>query len=147
MDKTKKIFQGFDVKELLDLFTFLLIYEKHLSGFKKDKTMYKSYPFMEDVFNKFNKAIKNEIKGQNQLNNYNMEELNKHIYYTSSNKSNKNHSVLRHLRNTIAHGLIEKDEKYILIRDFWKKKPSAVGRLKINKVMTLINSIVNNISL
>lgn len=75
-----------------------------------------------------------------------MEKVNLHncigeiLYYTCSDT--KSISLLRHLRNSIAHGNIHQDGKYFIIKDYYNsknKKLSAYGKIQIEKIREIVN--------
>ena len=142
----KQLINGWNTKEVFLLYNFLESYERgSLSSYEKDDQLFKEHP---------------EVK--------NLEVLFKSISYVTKKKSSKlqdllpssgkneifllSHgtpllSFLYHVRNSIAHGAIEKRGNEVLVVDWCKNRPtnlSARGLISFETIRQFTD-ILNNI--
>ena len=54
--------------------------------------------------------------------------------------------LIRHIRNSIAHGLLKQSGKFFIIEDYTKqsrKNLSAYGKIKTTKIKELLEAYIN----
>lgn len=147
----KKKINGFDEKQIMHLYAYLVAYEESGIGkYKSTKAMLKEHPELLEIEN-FVKIVKcNESNAQEMIG-IDFKSLVNEIYHK---RSNGNHllSLLAHLRNSIAHGCAVGHCGKVLITDFVHpkyKRPidfSARGCIEFDMVK-YITKILNKIEL
>lgn len=139
---------GWDKKEVFMLYNFLEAYERgNLSTYEKDENLFKEHPEVKDLeflFNSVSCSFKKKAKM-----------INDQIPATGKNQifllrhGTPLLSFLYHVRNSIAHGIIEKRGNEALVVDWCKKHPlnmSARGFISIDTINSFTN-ILNKIEI
>lgn len=151
----KKQLKGFCEQEVFDLYKYLCVYENRISKLKSSKEIYNQYPQLkglEDIINLFTINYAND-EAMQFLGIF----VPKGFVYCTNTKSSKIYNFLYHLRNSIAHGQIEKDNEQIFLIDYKfakdkrSKKPKKIfsgrGNLDSSIVFKIIEKINNTIEL
>ena len=150
-----KKLKGFCEQEVFDLYKYLCVYENKINILKSSTEIYNQYPQLkelEDIMNLFKMNYSNDEA---------MQVLGiivpKGFVYCTNTKSSKVYNFLYHLRNSIAHGQIEKDNDQVLLIDYkfakdrnskkLKKIFSGRGNLDNSIVFKIIEIINNTIKL
>ena len=75
------------------------------------------------------------------------------ILYMTNSKGSKVLSFLTHIRNSIAHGQIMKEDDYIHVIDYRENKNTkekiytARGKVEIPKIEAVLNLVIDNVEL
>lgn len=146
----QKQIHGFIPDEVVDLYHFLCIYESNIKDIPNQKVLIEMFPNLKDskelmsniVCNKCNrKSLK--IIGIVPMDN---------LLSMTYPKSSKLLSLLHHLRNSIAHGQLEKDGEFVSLMDFGfetrngikEQTFSARGKIKFTTLFELIHLIISH---
>ena len=153
--RMKELLNGFSQQEVFDIYKFLYIYENKIKSLKNEADIYNHYPQLkgiEDYLDKFKIHYANDEA---------MQVLGIHIpkgfVYCTRTKSSKMYNLLYHLRNSIAHGQIEKENDCVNLIDYYfvktkknrkpEKRFSGRGKLDSSIIFDIIKLINNNIIL
>ena len=143
----EKIIHGFDANEVVELYNYLCIYESEL------KLIVSKEAFVNRFYN--HKELEQLIAGI--VLNYCTKEFLKviglvpveNLVSMTKCRNTKTLSFLHHLRNSIAHGQIEKDGDYIHLIDYVyennEKVYSARGKIKSNVIFEIVQLSENTI--
>lgn len=137
------VINGFDEKEIFVLYNYVCWFEK-IKSLKTDRSLYSFCPQQKQFWIHFSskqfdfkseKGSQMPAKVSNQKSNT--------ILFTLSAKT-RQLSFLRHLRNSIAHGLIVCKGKTIEITDYnsRSKRLSCMGNLSKSSLMTYLQSFL-----
>ena len=143
----EKIIHGFDANEVVELYHYLCIYESEL------KLIVSKEAFVNSFYN--HKELEQLIAGI-VLNYCTKESLKviglvpvENLVSMTKCRNTKTLSFLHHLRNSIAHGQIEKDGDYIHLIDYGyennEKVYSARGKIKSNVIFEIVQLSENTI--
>lgn len=124
----KKQLKGFSEQEVYDLYKYLCIYENKIKILKTSTEIYKQYPqlnIIEETLNLFTINYSND-EAMQVLGIF----VPKGFVYCTNTKSSKVYNLLYHLRNSIAHGQIEKDNNQVLLIDYKFAKDRSSKRLR-----------------
>ena len=147
--------KGFDEREVFKLYNFLCVYENKISILKNTTVLYNQYPqlkSLETYVSQFTMNYAND-EAMQALGVY----VPKGFLYCTNTKPSKLYNFLYHLRNSIAHGQIEKDYDQVFLIDYKFVKDKNSGDImkifsgrgnlegtvvfdiieKINKIVTL----------
>lgn len=135
-----KSLKGFTEAEVFDLYKYLCIYENKIRILKNLTEVYRKYPKLKDL-----ECIMNQF-----VLNYATDDMMhavglfvpKGVVYCTNTKSSKAFNFLYHLRNSIAHGQIEKDNQYVLLIDYKLEKSKGGKREKVYSGRGNLNSSV-----
>ncbi|MBQ6423561.1 MAG: hypothetical protein IJJ90_08485 [Prevotella sp.] len=147
--------KGFNEQEVFKLYKYLCIYENKIKTFRNSTEVYNNYPKLknlDDIMSLFT---------VNYANNGAMQVFGvfvpKGFVYCTNTKSSKMYNVLYHLRNSIAHGQIEKDNDQIYLIDYKYVKDrrhnnlmkifSGRGNLEASIIFQIIELIISTIEL
>ena len=147
--------KGFCPKEIFDLYRYLCIYECDLGCIEKQEDLWKQHPDLKELEDLM-LTLNCNYCTQEYLKNCFFAPVNDWLSMTKCRNS-KILSLLRHLRNSIAHGQIEQEEGYVHLFDYAYEKDhisekrnkifSAMGRIKSSILFELIHIINKSISL
>ena len=146
----QKEIHGFTEEEIFNLYKFLCIYESVLSKMPDGAALIKKYTTLKGVKSKIKRVLKPICLSKTKITNINDTDIIPDTFYYSAKKGKKQEiTVLLHLRDAIAHGLIEKCGNYISIRDFDvnTNEYTAKGYIECKKVFDIINIINKNVNL
>lgn len=124
----KKQLKGFSEQEVYDLYKYLCIYENKIKILKTSTEIYKQYPqlnIIEETLNLFTINYSND-EAMQILGIF----VPKGFVYCTNTKSSKVYNLLYHLRNSIAHGQIEKENEQVLLIDYKFAKDRSSKRLR-----------------
>lgn len=124
----KKQLKGFSEQEVYDLYKYLCIYENKIKILKTSTEIYKQYPqlnIIEKTLNLFTINYSND-EAMQILGIF----VPKGFVYCTNTKSSKLYNLLYHLRNSIAHGQIEKENEQVLLIDYKFAKDRSSKRLR-----------------
>ena len=124
----KKQLKGFSEQEVFDLYKYLCIYENKIKILKTSTEIYKQYPqlnIIEETLNLFTINYSND-EAMQILGIF----VPKGFVYCTNTKSSKVYNLLYHLRNSIAHGQIEKENEQVLLIDYKFAKDRSSKRLR-----------------
>ena len=124
----KKQLKGFSEQEVYDLYKYLCIYENKIKILKTSTEIYKQYPqlnIIEETLNLFTINYSND-EAMQILGIF----VPKGFVYCTNTKSSKLYNLLYHLRNSIAHGQIEKENEQVLLIDYKFAKDRSSKRLR-----------------
>lgn len=144
MDETEKTVQpekinGFTPKEIYALYSFLNVYEQKEIKKHNETDLIKSSQTLEELKNiitSFNADEKNKYE----LAQIEIKNLNDEFYYT--HHKSKILGVLYHLRNSIAHGKICKENDIVRIEDFEPKEENPQHTAKGKILYTTLEKIM-----
>ena len=133
---------GFTSEEIIVLYKYMCWFEK-IKSLTTDKSLYQQYPYQRRFWDDFKKCSLSTRKVKEMPKTY-QKQPNNNLIYTLSAKT-KQLSFLRHLRNSIAHGVIETDSKVIVIRDYSQraKKCTCMGNLNKSLLMKFLQNQVS----
>lgn len=147
--------KGFSEQEVFDLYKYLCVYENKINILKNSTEIYNQYPQLkkiEEIMNQFTMNYSND-EAMQVFGSF----VPKGFVYCTNTKSSKVYNFLYHLRNSIAHGQIEKDIDNVLLIDYKfakdrgskksKKIFSGRGNLDSSIVFKIIGIINNTIEL
>ena len=141
----KKI-NGWNDKEIFLLYEFLVSYEKgRLSSYQKDDELFKEHPEIKKVDTLFCSISYSTKDKSSKLKDLFPSSGKNEIYFLSHGTPLL--SFLYHLRNSIAHGEIEKKGEEAFVVDWCKNRPtnfSAKGLISfetIKKITEILNKI------
>ena len=117
-------------------YQFLVIYEKKIKRVKADKEFQNTFP---STLNVYNKVLKNKVNKKTKKELMSIPIPNDLLYITVSKTLLLDY--FRHLRNSLAHVLLNKLNPYYEILDYYKGF-SAKGRLKCSDVKDVINTLI-----
>lgn len=154
MEEERRL-KGFSKQEIFDLYKYLCIYENKIKILKNSAEIYTRYPQLKELENLL------KLFTINYANNEGMQFLGEFVpkdsVYCTNAKSSKTYNFLYHLRNSIAHGQIEKDNNYIFLIDYnltkeknsyeIKKRFSGRGNIESSVAFNIIELINNTIVL
>ena len=141
---------GFTDDEVIDLYRFVCLYEQ--GGFKYFNTLedvYLSHPSLEHILPSCLGYLELQQTGLKEIQKVDLRVLKNKICFNKSENKDKALSFLAHLRNSIAHGLVFKENQQVIITDYSITKPtsfSARGIMDYDLFMKLINIINNNLN-
>lgn len=151
----KKQLKGFSEQEVFELYKYLCVYENKINILRCSTKIYNQYPQLkeiEDIMNMFTMYYSND-EAMQVLGIF----VPKGFVYCTNTKSSKVYNLLYHLRNSIAHGQIEKDNNQVLLIDYkfaidksckkFKKIFSGRGSLDSSIIFKIIEIINNTIEL
>ena len=124
----KKQLKGFSEQEVYNLYKYLCIYENKIKILKTSTEIYKQYPqlnIIEETLNLFTINYSND-EAMQILGIF----VPKGFVYCTNTKSSKVYNLLYHLRNSIAHGQIEKENEQVLLIDYKFAKDRSSKRLR-----------------
>ncbi len=138
-----------------DVMIRLLLAYPHIKCLKTDIALNVGTNYMSASFSCWSKNKKildvkqKKRKGQLKL----LSQYSETFYFFVKDKKTEMLSFIGHLRNAIAHGNIQFENQYIIIRDYQKNKktgfllktPSAFCRIKKNELLNFITNIVDRI--
>ena len=142
------LLRGFNQQEVFDMYKYLCIYENKISILKNLAEVYHQYPQLKDL-----EVIMTKFT-INYANDETMQALGVFIphgfVYCTNTRSSKVYNFLYHLRNSIAHGQIQKDNGQVSLIDYKlinKKKKIFSGRGNLESsiifnIIKLINNVV-----
>lgn len=145
----EKDVHGFSPNDVVELYRYLCIYENKLE----------EIPTQEDLIKKHTKLIDLEKVMSAFVSNYCTKESLKvialapveNLVSMTKCRSSKVLSFLHHLRNSIAHGLIEQEDGFVYFIDYGKNKKgkdfSARGKIKSSTLFEIISIINANINI
>ena len=112
----EELLNGFSSSDVFRLYKFLCIYESKLVKLKKSESLFAAFPQLEDAMKGF---IKRFTYNQVQKDDMQAEELEipVGVFYCTKSKSQPV-GLLYHIRNSIAHGQIERNEQIINLVDY-----------------------------
>ena len=147
--------KGFNEQEIVNLYKYLCIYENKIKILQNSTDIYSTYPQL--------KSLDGILKlfTMNYANDKAMQVLGvivpKGVLYCTNTKNSKIYNFLYHLRNSIAHGQIEKNNEYVFLMDYKykydksnknvKKIFSGRGTLESSKVFKMVELINNAVEL
>lgn len=142
--------KGFDEQEVFKLYNFLCVYENKISILKNTTEIYNRYPQLKSLDTYVNQFTINYAKDEAMqiLGVY----VPKGFLYCTNARSSKLYNFLYHLRNSIAHGQIEKDNSQVFLIDYkFVKNKTDAGRRKIfsgrgNLEDTIVFDIIEQIN-
>ena len=108
--------KGFNEQEVFNLYKYLCIYENKIKILKNSTELYCHYPQLNnlgDVINLFRVYYAND-EAMHGLGAF----VPKGYVYCTNTKTSKTYNFLYHLRNSIAHGQIEKDNEQVFLIDY-----------------------------
>lgn len=146
----KNSIHGFSSDEVMDLYHYLCIYEKELAKIESQVNLINKYPKLKDIEQLMAGIVCNFCTKES-LKVIGLVPMDNLISMTKS-RSSKSLSFLNHLRNSIAHGQIEKDGNFIYLLDYGYDKDnskvfSARGMIKSSSLFKIVKLINNNINL
>ncbi len=145
----EKTIHGLKPKEVMELYHYLCIYECEFARMKNQTELERKYPQLTEVKSKLEAFTCNECNRES-LQVVGLVPMDNLVSMTNT-KGSKFFSFLYHLRNSIAHGQIEKDGDYIYLTDFTfideVKVFSARGKIEASILFEIIQSINDNIQL
>ena len=124
----KKQLKGFCEQEVFDLYKYLCVYENKINNLKSSTEIYNQYPQLkglEDIMNLFTINYAND-EAMQVLGIF----IPQGFVYCTNTKSSKVYNLLYHLRNSIAHGQIEKENEQVLLIDYKFAKDRSSKRLR-----------------
>lgn len=145
----EKEIHGFSQNEVTELYRYLCIYECELANIGNQEKLFLKYPKL--------KQVEENIKGF--VCKYCTKESLKTIAITPMEnlismtrcRSSKVLSLLHHLRNSIAHGKIMQEDRYVHLIDYGKENNanvfSARGKIKSSKLFEIVSIINENVKL
>lgn len=137
MNKTT-IVNGLTKDDIVLLYRYVNAYEKHLKDLNNNSTI----KTQEEQLSRLKKSFVYQIRKQKELENNLQLDLKNQVYFTQS-KGNKTLSFLFHLRNSIAHCLIEKmGKQYKLTDKNRNKKLSMVGSIDCDILENIIKLFI-----
>ena len=128
------LFHGFNDTEIISLYKFLCAYDK-IESFKRDDAFKRLYPEPSKKLYEIIEKMDLKVEYGFPI----ITEPNK-ARFTDANGRSKNLAFLNHLRNSIGHGYIRKNDQ-IVIKDLWNGKFSASGNIDTDKFEEIINNI------
>ncbi len=146
----KNNIHGFNPSEVIDLYHYLCIYENNIAKIYSQKNLINMYPKLKDIDQLMAGIVCNfcnieslEIIGLAPMDN---------LISMTKSRNSKQLSFLHHLRNSIAHGQIEKDGNFIHLLDYGydknkKKIFSARGKIKSSLLFKIVKLTNKNIDL
>lgn len=145
--------QGFNEQEVFNLYKYLCVYENRIKILKNSTEIYSHYPQLrrlDSIMNLFTMNYAND-KAMQDLGVF----IPKGHVYCTNTKTSKMYNFLYHLRNSIAHGQIEKEGEQVFLIDYKlmydkknkiiKKVFSGKGNLESStffKVVELVNNTI-----
>lgn len=146
----QKEIHGFAEEEVFALYKFLCIYESVLSKMTDGATLVKKYTALRGIKSKIKSSLRPTCFSRAKITNFNDADITPGVFYYSAKKGRKQEiTVLLHLRDAIAHGLIEKSGDYIRFSDFDVKtnEYTAKGYIEYKKVIDIVNLINKTVNL
>ena len=142
-------FRGFSNSEIVELYKYLCIYEGVIKNIGSQKELMTTYPNLKEL-----EILRSSFAcskcTRNYLSSVGILSLNNLVSMTSS-RSSILLSFLNHLRNSIAHGLIEREGGYVHFSDYLLdnkiKRFSANGKIKSSVTFKIIQIIIDNVDL
>lgn len=148
----QKVIHGFIPNEVVDLYHFLCIYESKIKDIPNQKVLEEKFPKLKKSRKLMSNIICNKCN-QKSLNFIGIVPMENLVSMTYS-KSSKFLSLLHHLRNSIAHGQLEKEGEFISLIDYEyetrngikEKTFSSRGKIESTILLKFIHQIIKNIS-
>ena len=146
-----KIINGFNEDKLFILYAYLCRYEhkiKSINTLKELTSMYPNLHKLENLISSFscNISTRESMPAMGLL-------ALPDILYMTNSKGSKVLSFLTHIRNSIAHGQIMKEDDYIHVIDYRENKNTkekictARGKVEIPKIEAVLNLVIDNVEL
>ena len=105
--------KGFSPEEVLEIYRFLCIYEEKLEKVDSRKKLEETYPELTEL-NRLMSGFTCNYCTVKSLGTIGLVPMDNHVSMTNC-RSSKLLSFLHHLRNSIAHGLLEKEGNNVYI--------------------------------
>ena len=145
----EKTIHGFKPKEVMELYHYLCIYECVFARMNKQSELEQKYPQMTEAKSKLEAFTCNECNRES-LQVVGLAPMDNLVSMTNT-KGAKFFSFLYHLRNSIAHGQIEKEGDFVYLTDFTftngVKVFSARGKIEFSILFKIISFINQNVQL
>lgn len=130
----KAILNGFSEKEIIQLYKYLCYYEDNLKKIKTNRALDNSQP---RFFATFYKLIPDKSLTKGKQGNINKKPCPINTIRMTIGKT-KMLAFLKHLRNSIAHSKIKKEENKVIIMDLNHNNLTAYGEFYSETIISLI---------
>jgi hypothetical protein len=145
--RMKSCINGFNPEEIFQLYAFVEAYETAgIKSYNKQTCLFQEHPELKGLL-LVSKNVKCHKSCSEAMKSLDFKAMDEEIYFIKNKQSNLL-SLLKHLRNSIAHACAVKHENKVLITDFKVTRPvdfSARGRVSfdiINQFTQVLNKVV-----